>query len=104
MRPRMHGERRARQHHAVIARRGRIGQLGADPGRGVHVDSAREAPSSVSSSNYAQLDKAKGKAGSRGVFDVPVNTSPGHARSDPSRCEAALFEHARVPGLEARGA
>ena len=69
MRPRMHGERRTRQHHAVIARRGRIGQLGADPGRGVHVDSAG-GPSIVSSPiypPYARLDKVKSKAGLRGV-------------------------------------
>ena len=39
MRPRMHGQCRTGQHHVLVACRGRIGQLGADPGGGIHVDS-----------------------------------------------------------------
>ena len=42
MRPRMHRQCRTGQHHVIIACCARIGQLGADPGWSVHVDSVTD--------------------------------------------------------------
>lgn len=95
MRPRMQGQRRTGQHHVIVAYSSRIGQLSADPGRGIHVDSTVHHALADNANRYTSYKSVRMDWSAHRSIHVPGILAPTLRVAKPLFSNTAVYQGLR---------